>query len=198
MKKKVSLLVCIICSALLGLLGFVLGFLISGKDNFNKQENNIVGTYRTTEWNEREAILKLNADNTCNYPNNGDKCEWKIEENNKVIITMPTTKFEWSYIYATPVDNLTEEELEQLEDTITYSFKEVSNADYDSEKNKFTIYIEDSNNIDFVYEQLEKVDKIISMSKVYGGGTIDTTKDIEVTMVKNGLVLYDHYFEKLD
>ena len=194
MKNKVSLLVCIICSISLGLLGFILGFFLSGKDNLNKQENNIVGTYRTTEWNESEAILKLNADNTCKYPNNNDKCEWKIEENNKVIITMPTTKFEWSYIYATPVENLTEEELEQLEDTISYSFNEVSNADYDSEKNKFTIYIEDSNNIDFVYEQLEKVDKIISMSKVYGGGTIDTTKEIEVTMVKNGLVLRDHYF----
>lgn len=76
--KKNILIICIV-ALIVGIIGFVIGINFNGKDA-------ISGTYKTTTWNGKDAVLVLNDDNTMIHPN-GYKGTYTLDlENNKIEI----------------------------------------------------------------------------------------------------------------
>ena len=68
MNKTSIIMLCIICV----LVGGICGFFISNNMELNQSansnqesKNDMVGTYKTTTWNGKDAVLVLNADGTC-------------------------------------------------------------------------------------------------------------------------------------
>ena len=52
---------------------------------FVKNNNNAVGIYHNSHWNNQEAVLQLNGDSTCKYPNSNHICKWTISDKNIII-----------------------------------------------------------------------------------------------------------------
>lgn len=77
MNKLSVVLLCIIFV----LVGGICGFFISNHMNSNQDsKNEIVGTYKTSTWNGKEAVLILNKDKTCIHPS-GTAGTWSAEDN---------------------------------------------------------------------------------------------------------------------
>ena len=81
MNKLSIVLLCIIFV----LVGGICGFFISNHMNMNQDtslnadsKNEMVGTYKTSTWNGKDAVLVLNADGTCIHPT-GSKGTWSVE-----------------------------------------------------------------------------------------------------------------------
>lgn len=123
MNKKV-ILICIIVALVSGIIGLIIGINVNGN---NKNENELVGTYKTNTWNGKEAIISLQKDKTMVCPNGSGT--W-IMEDGKLYI--------------------------------------------EYESNTVPILSEDG------YKTYEK-----------------NKKKQEVLIVENGLMLYDHFFEKV-
>lgn len=51
-------------------------------------KNNATGTYRTLDWNGKEAFLVLNNDGSCEYPGSEEVNAHWVQENEVVIITL--------------------------------------------------------------------------------------------------------------
>ena len=79
--KKGIIIICVIISIISGGIGFFIGINMND-NNLNKNEKEMIGTYRTNSWNgDKEAVLILNSDKTCILPT-GSKGTWYIEGNN--------------------------------------------------------------------------------------------------------------------
>lgn len=63
MKKINVVLICVIIALVSGIIGFVIGI-----NRNSKNESNLVGTYKTNEWNGKEAVLVLQKDKTMIHP----------------------------------------------------------------------------------------------------------------------------------
>ena len=75
---KKNIIICIIIALVFGSIGFIIGFNIKGSFSLNKKEKDLVGTYRTQDWNGQEGIIVLNKDKTCIHPS-GYMGTWYIE-----------------------------------------------------------------------------------------------------------------------
>ena len=64
MKKVNIVLICAFIALLFVLIGIIIGINI-----FNKNEKDIVGTYKTNTWNGKEAVIVLQKDKTMICPN---------------------------------------------------------------------------------------------------------------------------------
>jgi hypothetical protein len=76
MKKHI--IICIIIALVFGSIGFIIGFNIKDSFSLNKKEKDLVGTYRTQDWNGKEGIIVLNKNKTCIHPS-GYAGTWYIE-----------------------------------------------------------------------------------------------------------------------
>ena len=76
MKKMNVFLLCIIIALVSGIIGFAIGITINGN---SKNENNLVGTYKTNSWNGKEAVLVLQKDKTMIHPT-GYNGTWLMNE----------------------------------------------------------------------------------------------------------------------
>lgn len=65
MNKVNKILICIIIALVSGAIGFMIGINVKG---LSIKEKNIVGTYKTGDWNGKEAILVLQKDKTMIHP----------------------------------------------------------------------------------------------------------------------------------
>lgn len=65
MKKINVFLICVIIALVSSIIGFVIGINVNGN---SKNESNLVGTYKTNEWNGKEAVLVLQKDKTMIHP----------------------------------------------------------------------------------------------------------------------------------
>ena len=76
---KKNIVICIIIALVFGVIGFIIG--LNFKDSFtlDKKEKDLVGTYRTQDWNGKEGIIVLNKDKTCVHPL-GYTGTWFIED----------------------------------------------------------------------------------------------------------------------
>ena len=75
MNKLSVVLLCIIFV----LVGGICGFFVANMMN-EKSGSDIVGTYKTSTWNGKEAVLILNKDKTCIHPS-GTSGTWSAEDN---------------------------------------------------------------------------------------------------------------------
>jgi hypothetical protein len=82
MKKSNVAMLCVIFL----LVGAIGGFFISNSLN-SEPKNDMVGTYKTSTWNGKDATLVLNADGTCFYPSGCDGT-WRVE-GEKVVLDCP-------------------------------------------------------------------------------------------------------------
>lgn len=85
MSKTNMVLICIIVALVSGIIGFTVGINIKGNNIINsssasvkKEENDIIGTYKTSTWNGKEAIIALKSDKTMICPNGSGT--WSFED----------------------------------------------------------------------------------------------------------------------
>lgn len=195
MKKKVNLLVCILSSVLFCIVGFIIGINLRDEIKLSKIEKQIVGTFKTSTWNGKDAVLVINEDKTCIYPSGSSKCEWVLQNNNIVLYT-PGEEYIPSYLYLNLNEGLTEEYELMMVEGIKNSIWGASSADYDSTKHQIKIMIDESF-IDEIYEEVIKLKDVKSVEKEIGGYK-DIIDEDYVTIVDKGLLLHGHFFEKLD
>ena len=84
MKRINIILLCVVIALVFGFLGFLIGININDKLNITNLEKDLVGTYKTNEWNGKEAVLVLQKDKTMIHPN-GYRGTWYIE-NEKLFV----------------------------------------------------------------------------------------------------------------
>ena len=77
MNKTNMILICIIIALISGIIGFVIGMNVK-RSNSNiisvkNEEKNLIGTYKTSSWNGKEAVLVLNEDGTMIYPTGAEE-----------------------------------------------------------------------------------------------------------------------------
>lgn len=75
MKKINVILICILIALVFTIIGFIIGKALYG--GF-KRENALVGTYKTNQWNGKEAVIALQKDKTMICPNGIGT--WSLEE----------------------------------------------------------------------------------------------------------------------
>ena len=93
MKKTYIIFLCLIIALVSGVFGFLIGINSNNSKSSNKDEESIVGTYKTNNWNGNEAVLVINEDNTFIHPN-GYNGTWSID-GNKILL-----QYDYSYSYA--------------------------------------------------------------------------------------------------
>ena len=90
---KKNIIICIIIALVFGSIGFIIGFNIKGSFSLNKKEKDLVGTYRTQDWNGKEGIIVLNKDKTCIHPL-GYTGTWYIEDGKLYMdVDFPTIEY---------------------------------------------------------------------------------------------------------
>lgn len=75
MKKINIILICIIIALISGAIGFIIVININGT---NIKEKEIIGTYKTNDWNGEEAVIALKKDKTMICPNGNGT--WSLED----------------------------------------------------------------------------------------------------------------------
>ena len=70
----------IIIGIVIALIFGIIGFFIGNNVNLKNDNKKIVGTYKTSNWNGKEAVLVLNADKTMIHPN-GYTGTWLFQDN---------------------------------------------------------------------------------------------------------------------
>lgn len=80
MVKKI--IVVLIISILL-ISNIILALILLDRNN----SNNAVGIYHSLQWNNQEAILQLNEDGACKYPNTNHICTW-VKSDKNIVITL--------------------------------------------------------------------------------------------------------------
>lgn len=216
MKKSKVLLICIASSLLAGVFGYLIGINYSDEIRLNKQEKNIVGSYKTTTWNGKDAALIIDGDKTCIHPSKGSNCKWKILEDNIIILSVPGNEYKSTYIELYINEKLNKEDIELIMTFINNNsrvgpdgnrgqYYGVHHTEYNEEKNMIRLDVEQNYQIDDISKNLESLPNIkdfpiaftIKKIEKYKGGIFDTTEDIEVRIVDKGLMLSGHFFEKL-
>ena len=86
MNKKQRYIICIVVGVLLILLLVLIGFIVGRTKNNSEVLIDIIGVYHSDNWNNNEATLILNDDNTCKYPKSNDICTWTILDKKITII----------------------------------------------------------------------------------------------------------------
>lgn len=213
MKKTKILLICIVSSLLTGIVGYIIGINYSDEIRLNKQEKNIVGTYKTTTWNGKDAALVLDKDKTCIYPSGSSKCTWKVTDNN-VIITINTEEYKESYIEMYLNEKLSSDNISILINLIKDNsggvngsqdpYYGISGIFYEPEDNLIKMYAKEKY-IDTIVDNLKKLPTLKDLPITFSiksiekhiGGTFETKEDIDVRIVDKGLMLYGHFFEKV-
>lgn len=92
MKKMYIILICIMVALISGILGFTIGININlNRNNYSTsakpEEESLVGTYKTNNWNGKEAVIALKSDKTMISPNGNGT--WLVE-NGKLYIEYDT------------------------------------------------------------------------------------------------------------
>ena len=172
---------------------FVVGMVV-GKGNYNKED--VVGVYMTDSWNGKSGTLVLYADGTCQYPSGGN-ATWKVDDG---------------------IVRITHESNYTIQDGGTKGLKIFIDNNFSDEKIKETLNsIERLNNVESVNWAEEtnlcnitlavaEIDKKTSneLSKLEGISIIElildngvNTSEHEAKIMESGIVLHDHFFEKV-
>ena len=97
MNKTNMILICIIIALISGIIGFIIGMNVKWNNpssiSMKNEEKNLIGTYKTSTWNGKDAVLVLNEDGTMIYPT-GARGTWTLEDGKLYV------EFETTYSYA--------------------------------------------------------------------------------------------------
>lgn len=212
MRKKSSLICVIIILAVL--------LTLTGCTNIEKEvNNNLVGIYYNSNWNGREATLTLNKDGTCIYPTGNDNnYKWTVS-GEKIIITSidilesPMQVFMEYEATEEQISKLSED-LKKIEgiDSITFVTKEdayntmkeqlgkneeaIKGVTPDIFSVSFIIKLRDLELNNQVYNEISNLEGVRTVRK--SSEENSNIYEYEASIVDDGLILYDHFFKKMN
>lgn len=111
MKKINIILITVIIALVSGLIGSLIGIKVGCNNGISNTEKDLIGTYRTSDWNGKEGIIVLNKDKTCIHPM-GYTGKWFIE-NNKLYMEVDFPTIDEDTLSLT-TDKTTKEKIEVL------------------------------------------------------------------------------------
>lgn len=194
MKNKKSIIISFIVSLITFILGILIGLNINSNDELKYKKVNVAGTYRTTSWNGKEAVIVLKSDKTCMYPNNSNQCEWSLSEDVISIIISKEVNEDCN-IKVYMKDGITTEERAILNSKLN-GIEEIKQIYINDPENMLMLETKDCSQIDKVYNEIGAFENIKHLDKHNGGMKIEHTEHI-ATLIDGGLMLESHFFEKI-
>ena len=194
MKNKKLILISVIVSSITFVIGILIGLGINTSDELKYKKVNVAGTYRTSSWNGKEAVVALKSDKTCMYPNNSNQCEWSLSDD---IISIVISKEvnEDCNIKVYMKDGITTEERATLNSKLN-GIEEIKQIYINEPENMLMLEIKECSQIDKVYNKIGVFENIKHLDKHEGGTKIEHTEHI-ATLIDGGLMLEGYFFEKI-
>ena len=194
MKKIVS--ICIFVFMLI--VSFVFGMVFA---NRNQSKNEVVGVYQTDSWNGKTGTLVLYEDGKCQYPT-GDIGTWKANKDTLIIYLTDNYVIDEDVItgMTIKIDNtVSEERLNEILDSIeklpTIDGIDFRPATFTEGAHTCFIHLYEGESDNKTCNELKKIQEITIEKYEYGSTTgID---EHQAKIMEKGIVLHEHFFEKV-